>query len=404
MNLYSNVKNCGACNSDLLKTIFDFGTVPLAGYFPIKNKVNQDYLVPMQLIYCTECELVQINPDVSDQLLFEDYRYISSIGMTEHFKHFSNWFKNVLRVPKESKILEIGCNDGTLMKALLGLGYKSIGIDPAKNIVEIARNKSLEVIEGHFGKDLVSKFNLKSNFDVVISCNSFAHISNISEVAESVSKVLNDKGLFIVEVQSWIKLIETGAVDFIYHEHKYYYTITSINNLMKKFGLHLVDVTNIETHGGSYRLVFSKNESIRSIEANSLIAQELNFNFSLTNLTYLIQKSMDNIENVKNLILKEVTNGKQIICFGASGRGNMLIHYLKMSKDIKFIVDESMERVGRQMGLSGLSIVPFSNLLETEYDICIVLAWNYFETIHIKWPHKNKILIKPLPTFEIQET
>jgi len=392
--------SCASCGSASLELIWEFGNSPLAGYFPYPNEKNVKNMIPMTLVGCNGCSLVQIKEDVSDEILFSDYRYISSVGMNSHFERFATWFSNQAFASPGITILEIGCNDGPLLDALTKKGYHPLGIDPALNIVQRARTKGLEVISDFFSKSAVETYNFENQFDVIISCNSFAHISNILEVAESVAVSLKEQGSFIVEVQSLPALIMSKSVDFIYHEHKYYYSIRSISNLMAKFGLFLTNGELIDTHGGSYRLVFIKGEPNPTEGINRLTAQEFNMDLSFTKISNQIASFFEIISASSNFLIEESNNGKKIICFGASGRGNMLLHYSGLSKFIEYVVDESPERINRQMAFTGLQIKSFNELSDEDYNICLILAWNYFASIQLKWPHRNKILIRPLPTLE----
>ena len=397
---FTEVENCGSCGKNSLLIIHDFGNSPLAGYFPHKGKVSYDYLIPMQLLYCKTCFLTQISPNVSDDLLFKNYRYVSAIGMKQHFANFANWFQKFLKIDTKSEILEIGSNDGTLLLALTSLGYIPTGIDPASNITKIAKVQKLNVIEDFFNEEALDKHNLRNKFDIVISCNSFAHISNIAEIAKGIAEVLKHDGLFIVEVQSFPELLRKRAIDFIYHEHKYYYSIESISNLLKQFGLYLIDGIVVDTHGGSYRLIFSKINQKQSLSISKLITNENAMGIRPEYISEIIYEYKEYIEQLAEHIKSEKDKGKKIICFGASGRGNMLLHELKNLDLFEFVVDESEERIGRQMAFSGLEVIEFSKLSENDYDDCLVLAWNYFDKIFQKWPHSNKQIIRALPILE----
>ena len=397
-------KFCASCTGNHLETIWEFGDTPLAGYFPKPSERNGQNMIPMTLIGCSDCGLVQILQDISDSWLFKDYRYISSIGMAQHFLNFGEWFESQSYTDKAIEILEIGCNDGPLLEVLRNSGYNPIGIDPALNIVKIAHTKGLNVINDFFSIDTVNKYSFIKKYDVVISCNSFAHISEIRAIAEAVSLALKNTGHFIVEVQSIAALLESKAIDFIYHEHKYYYSIQTLSNLMKQFGLHLVDGSLIETHGGSYRLVFVKGREKPSLSIEEMIRNESNIDLTFPQITKGISNFIETIKSISDYLNREFNSGKRIIAFGASGRGNILLHNLNISNILKYVLDESPERVGRLMALSGIPVEDFSELDEADYDICIILAWNYSEAIQKKWHHKNKLLITPLPQMTFYRT
>ena len=403
---WETVTTCSGCNTNNLEIIWDFKKVPLAGYFPIKGSENLKNLIPMTLIQCSNCMLVQINPNVSDNLLFEDYRYISSVGMQRHFNEFADWFVSSFAPMVNCEILEIGCNDGPLLESLTQHGFNPIGIDPASNIVKLATAKSLNVVNDFFSLESAKKYSFESKFDYVISCNSFAHISKIGEIAAAVSFVLKENGRFIVEVQSFNELVKSLAFDFVYHEHKFYYTLNSIENLLKNFGLHLVDVELIPSHGGSYRLTFSNSTVIKSDRLNLEIERESASNvLNVEDVRLQVQKFMENIDYLGEELQTLKDSGLKIIGFGASGRANMQLSYLgEKASLIDYVVDESRERIGRDLAFSGVGIKDYADLKGDEYDVCVILAWNFADQIMEKMQHPGKIFIIPFPEFKVIRT
>ena len=403
---WETVTTCSGCNTNNLEIIWDFKKVPLAGYFPIKGSENLKNLIPMTLIQCSNCMLVQINPNVSDNLLFEDYRYISSVGMQRHFNEFADWFVSSFAPMVNCEILEIGCNDGPLLESLTQHGFNPIGIDPASNIVKLATAKSLNVVNDFFSLESAKKYSFESKFDYVISCNSFAHISKIGEIAAAVSFVLKENGRFIVEVQSFNELVKSLAFDFVYHEHKFYYTLNSIENLLENFGLHLVDAELISSHGGSYRLTFSNSTVIKSDRLNLEIERESASNvLNVEDVRLQVQKFMENIDYLGEELQTLKDSGLKIIGFGASGRANMQLSYLgEKASLIDYVVDESRERIGRNLAFSGVGIKDYADLKGDEYDVCVILAWNFADQIMGKMQHPGKIFIIPFPEFKLIRT
>lgn len=394
---YSEIKQCSACGSDSLNLIYDFGECPLAGYFPEPNKVSYDSLIRMKLMFCEACELVQINPNVDDDLLFSNYRYVSSIGMTNHFKSLILWLQANQYINKDLKILEIGSNDGSLLDQLKKQGFDACGIDPAANINEIALKKGLSVFTGFFSEKTLDKFEFRNKFNLIISCNSFAHISDIHNVAQGVAEALTADGLFVVEVQSLAALVDKKAFDFIYHEHKFYYSLKSLKNLMRSVGLYMIGGCLIETHGGSMRLVFSKLKNNVSGSVSNLLALENHDKLTPKGIKLAITEFMAQVLEVKEVLIAEKKTRGKLIGFGASGRGNMLLHYLQIGELLDVVYDESELRIGRQMAFSNIKVARFSELVAESYESCLILAWNYSETILAKWPHKEKNLIIPFP-------
>ena len=401
---FRDIKFCPACKNGEFDPIFDFGKVPLAGYFPNPGESNDKYMIPMELRICKSCQLVQINPDVSDEILFEDYRYISSVGMQSHFYSFAQWFSETKLADKSASILEIGCNDGPLLEELTQLGFKPIGIDPASNIVKQASEKGLNVICDFFNLETVAARKLTDSYDIVISCNSFAHISNIDNIAKSIALVLKNSGLFIVEVQSLSALVSAKAYDFVYHEHKYYYSIASISNLLHRHGLYLVDGMEVSTHGGSLRLVFSKTYKPMTENLKNLIDYENSLNLTAKSISQSVVNFMRELSKLKQFLKTASEKNQLCVGLGASGRANMLLNYiLPEAKVITAVYDESPERIGREMALSGVPVKRLESSTDNFPAIVLVLAWNFSDVLIKKWNNPNSIFVLPLPQFSVIE-
>ena len=401
---YREVTNCAACHGENLKTTFDFGDVPLAGYFPKPDETLLP-LLPMRLLYCENCTLYQISPDISDDYLFADYRYISSIGMQSHFNELADWFKATQNPTIDCRIVEFGCNDGPLLTALTTLGFSPIGIDPATNIVALAKEKGLSVINDFFGEDALTRHEVLQNVDYIFSSNSFAHITDIYSIAKTIASSLAVNGRFIVEVQSLIRLIETKAFDFVYHEHKYYYTLQSISKLFLNFDLNLVDCMETPIHGGSYRLVFQKSPAQMTVVAQGMLERESNINIDSKELGLSIFNYRNEIRKLENFLQEAHGLGKRIVAFGASGRANMLLGAMPSAREIiKLVIDQSPERIGRLMAQNSIPIVDFDAIDCEEYEVVVILAWNFADSIMAKWGNKQSIFVVPLPNFQIIES
>jgi 2-polyprenyl-3-methyl-5-hydroxy-6-metoxy-1,4-benzoquinol methylase len=322
--------------------------------------------------------------------------------MSEHFLDLAEWWVEKEKPNINSKILEIGCNDGPLLYALSNLGFNPTGIDPAKNIVRNSKYKELNIIGDFFNSASIVKYKELNNLDYIFSSNSFAHISNISEIAKSVSAALNSNGKFVLEVQSFPELIKNNAFDFVYHEHKYYYTLFSLENILNKHGLYLTHGMMTNSHGGSYRLIFSKTKLRINSEINDLIKAEKMVDLSFSGIHDAIDKFQYEIYKTKLLLEDLSKNGKKITAFGASGRANMILSALGSHRDfIDCVLDESPERIGREMAQFNLFIKSFSDFDYNETDYLLILAWNYSNTIIEKWENKKTKFIIPLPRFEL---
>jgi methylation protein EvaC len=397
---YQKRTNCSACDGTDFQTILDLGVVPLAGYFPNPLEVGKESKYPLKLVVCKKCKLVQTDSMINPKLLFEDYRYLSSVGLSKHFENVAKILDDKYDV-KDKDILEIGCNDGVLLKPLCDLGAKAVGIDPATNVVKVAREKGLSVHNGYFSYDNHKLFDKK--FDLVLSNNTFAHIIDIQDSVKGINHVLKPDGNFIFEVHYLKSLIEGNQWDNIYHEHIYYYSITALHNMFKRYGMTIIDFEEIPIHSGSIRVTVKNSETDIPKKITDRIKLESD---TICNLEYLGQYSEDVKKHISdfNKTLDSL-KGKKIGGYGASGRANMFCNVTNLTKDnIDFIVDESPERCGRYIANKEIPIVDIDVLKYSDVDLLIIFAWNYSKMIIDKTQFKKFKYLVAFPKVQLVDS
>ena len=387
---------CASCSNPNLHTIYDFGEVPLAGFFPTQQEKNILSSHPLKFQICNNCSLVQTDSIIDANILFKDYRYISSIGMQYHFNQYAEWLIAKEDITFNTKILEFGCNDGPLLWALKEKGISATGIDPASNIVKLGKDKGLDIIEDFFNAETSIKNNWISKYDYILSSNSFAHITDIQSVVKGVKLALKPKGKFIVEVQYLVDLIDKFQFDFIYHEHLYYYTLTSLNNLLLPHGLCIIDFERIPIHSGSIRVIIGKCQEHK---VKSKVYRQIQNEKSYARLDDFGLKIQKSLTKLKSFF--EEFKNNIIIGYGASGRANMLVNTLKLTtENLKYIIDESPERYNRYIANQGIPILPLEKL-DIKPDYIFILAWNFAQPIIEKTKHLKIPYIIPFPELKI---
>jgi len=400
---YTKRKYCAGCDDTDFLSVLSLGEVPLAGVFPLKEELEIENKYPLNLLFCKKCSLVQTDSFIEPQILFEDYRYISSVGLSNHFKEVASILDDGYDV-KGKNILEIGCNDGVLLEPLSKLGANVEGVDPAKNIVKLAKDKGLIVYEEYFNDETFGGEEFKSKYDLVLSNNTFAHIPDIQSVVRGVKHVLKPNGDFIFEVHYLQSLIDGKQWDNIYHEHIYYHSITGLDNLFQKYGMTIVDFEEIPIHSGSIRVTVSNRNTYKSTKVLDRIELESK---TITNVEYLRSYGEDvrnHITNFNNTI-KELQKNHTIAGYGASGRANMFCNLTDLNSNIvKFIVDESPERCGRYIANTDIPIVDVETLKNSDVDLLIIFAWNYSKMIIEKTQFKKFKYLVAFPTIQIVDT
>ena len=383
--------NCASCNGTDFSQVYNFGEVPLAGSFPTTPGKVAKY--PLTVIMCENCKLVQTNYLINPEELFKDYRYISSISMQKHFNQYANWLVEKENIDSRDIILEFGCNDGPLLYALKEKGITALGVDPATNIIKLGRDKDLLIVDDFFNSNFIKENSLNNCFDYILSSNSFAHIEDIQEVIEGIKIGLKPRGKLIIEVQYLVDLIEKFQFDFMYHEHLYYYTLTSLQNLFKTHGLTILNFERIPIHSGSIRVVIGTGKSsqkvLNQIKKEKPYLDLFNFNKSISTA---LKQLYDYLQENKHL---------KIAGYGASGRANVVTSLLDLDQTlIKYIIDESPERFNKWTANGKIPILPPKHLIEDKPEAILIFAWNFADIIIEKTKHLGIPYIIPFPKLE----
>ena len=395
MTTYKERISCESCGHTEFDVIYDFGEVPLAGSFPKEPdaKINT---YPLKIVKCKHCELVQTNTLIPPKTLFKDYRYISSVGMQNHFNNFADWLVRTQKITPNSKVLEFGCNDVPLLDALKHRGiHNTIGVDPATNIVELGRRKSLDIIDDFFNYNFAKNKEWEDKFDLILASNTFAHIEDINSVIKGVHYSLKPKGRFIFEVQYLVDLVDKFQFDFMYHEHLFYYTVTSLKPLLSKYNLKIIDVEKVPIHCGSIRVVTTKNTSESKSEAvDGFIEMEKDYK-DLSKFSTEISFALNDLGAQLGYIKER---DKTVAGYGASGRANVVTSTKNWdTNDLMYIVDESPERYDRFTSNGKIPIFNPEILEHHPPDYILILAWNFADMIIEKTKHLGIPYIVPFP-------
>jgi hypothetical protein len=252
----------------------------------------------------------------------------------------------------------------------------------------LATDKGLRVYNNYFNYENFKGDKFKNKYDLVLSNNTFAHIIDIQSVIEGIHYVLKSNGHFIFEVHYLKNLIDGKQWDNIYHEHIYYYSITALNNMFKKYDMAIVDFEEIPIHSGSIRVTVSNNADIPQKVLDKIELES----HTICNIEYLnsyAENVQRHVFNFNNLI-EELSTKYNIAGYGASGRANMFCNLTELDENVvKFIVDESPERCGRFIANTRIPIVDVETLKNSDIDLLIIFAWNYSKMIIEKTQFKK---------------
>jgi dTDP-4-dehydrorhamnose reductase len=404
---FENLKCCRFCKNNELSEIYKFNDQPLSGGF-FKNKKNiiNEKIYPLTFIFCENCKTGFVKEIIKEDSLFTNinqssYFYYSST-IPSLVKHFKNLYEYIINTyPNKKKILEIGCNDGVFVNNFVDKGYNIIGIDPSRTILDITssdivkyntffNNKSASDILNNYGKQ-----------NIIVCCNCLAHINDMYNIYSNIKNILEEDGILIIEVHYLKNIIDKFNFDFIYHEHMSYYSINTIIQICKNHNFFLENIEFIETHGGSLRAFIRHNKNENFFYNNKLEKFIIEENYYRNNINSLFKK----LNLWKSDILTEINNAKKdslLVGYGASGRTNIIINYLSTKFDT--IIDDSINKIGTYIPYYHTQIQDSNNIYTNlNIKIIFILAWPYTQSIikkHIKFIKNGGIFIKILPTIE----
>ena len=409
---YIQTSVCRLCGSSNLSSVLKLASTPPANAFINKSKLNlKQKKYPLELFFCNSCKHVQLTNIIDPKELFENYVYVS--GTSPVFRnHFLNYAKNIIEKYKpslNSYVLDIGSNDGTLLKFFKEFGYKVIGVDPAIEISKKANKDGITTINNFFNFDTAEKIKQTySKASLITANNVFAHCNDLSGITEAISSLLAPNGLFIFEVSYLVDVYEKTLFDTIYHEHLSYHSVIPLVNFFKSKNMELIDVTRVNTHGGSIRCVVknSNDNFVINDSVKRLVDMEKYFSFDNPCIFKSFKENIDNRKNeLKNLLREIKTRNKTIAGFGAPAKATTLMYEFGLNNDIlDFIVDDSPLKQNLYSPGIHIPIYSSKSIEEFKPDYILILAWNFADSIiknNINIQEYGGKFIVPLPNLEV---
>ena len=404
------ITRCQISNSNKLTSLIFLGYLPPVNTLrKIGSTSEEEISFPAELLYCNKSKLAQLGCIVDKEILFPySYPYTSSTTkiLRENFADLYKETKKIINLNKNDLIIDIGSNDGNLLSNFKN-NHKVLGVTPEK-IGKIAIKKGIPTIIDYFNEKTSSKIIKKyGRAKVITATNVFAHIDNINSIVRSILKTLRTDGVFISESHYLLPLIQTVQYDTIYHEHLRYYSLESLNFLLKKHNLEIIHTKEIPTHGGSIR-VYAARKGIYKISNN--VKKQFK-----KEKKYLNKKSFENFRknvvsskiNLFNIIKKIKDKNETIFGVGAPSRASTLINYLGLDQDIVDCVLEinGSYKIGNYIPGTKIPILNENILSKKKPDYLILFSWHIKNELKKNLKRKGfkgKFIIPlPIPKIEL---
>lgn len=382
--------NCRFCNKELKHLLISLGLTPLANSYLTREQLSRNEpFFPLEVYICGNCFLVQLPEFESPENIFSDYAYFSSYSDI-WLRHARDYVKKMIKlfgIGKRSYVVEIASNDGYLLQYFKEKEIPVLGIEPARNVAEVAIQKGIPTETIFFGTKTAKEMVKKGRYaDLLIGNNVLAHVPNLNDFVAGLKIILKPNGVITMEFPHLMRLIEDTQFDTIYHEHFSYFSFLTVENIFSTNGLRIFDVEELPTHGGSLR-IYVKHEADSTKDVSSRVAElnkkEVNAGYrDMKHYFGFAEKVIKVKEDILTLLTQIKEKGRTVVGYGAPAKGNTLLNYCGINTDlIEYTVDRNPHKQGRYLPGSRIPIEPVDKIKLTKPDYLFILPWNLKDEI-----------------------
>jgi SAM-dependent methyltransferase len=405
--------SCRLCGEPLTETFVDLGMSPLCeSYVPADRVDGQESFYPLHVRICGNCLLVQLPAYVAGEDIFSDYLYFSSYSTSwvEHAKRYAGEMTERLGLGPGSLVAEVASNDGYLLQHFVAAGIPVVGVEPAANIAEVAREKGIRTEVEFLGAETGAKVAAQyGQADLVAGNNVYAHVPDIVDFSAGLAALVKPTGLVTLEFPHLLRLMERNQYDTIYHEHYQYLSLLTASRALATAGLTVVDVDELATHGGSLRVHARPADNAGEPSANVksvLAAEEAAGLHTLEGHAGFAEAVFGIKRDLVTFLMQARAEGKTVVGYGAPGKGNTLLNHCGIRSDLlAYTVDRSPHKQGWFLPGTHIPIHHPDRIAQDRPDYVLVLPWNLRTEISEQlayvrdWGGK---LVFPIPTLEVE--
>jgi novobiocin biosynthesis protein NovU/D-mycarose 3-C-methyltransferase len=384
---FSRVSQCRICDARALDTFLSLGETPLANSFVQPQAGSRGELrVPLEVMRCERCGLVQLTVVVDPEVLFRDYAYATSASAPMR-GHFDDLARDLVArfAPADSLVVDVGSNDGLLLRALAARGARAVGIEPAANLAATAKADGLETWNEFFGIPVAERLRTERGpAKVVVGNNVLAHIAGLPGVAHALDALLDDDGVFVAEVPYLFDLLDHVEYDTIYHEHLSYFHLAPLATLFAQVGMELFDVARLPTHGGSVRIYAGRAARHPSTHAlRDLLAYEAERLTDAAGVFATFAGRVNAQRRALRALLADLRSRRvRLAGYGATAKGNTMLNYCGIGPEtLAYVADTTPYKQGLLTPGTHIPVRPESAIDEERTEVMLLLAWNYADAI-----------------------
>lgn len=375
--------SCRVCGTRNWERVLSLGYTPLANNYVRMNDLKKEEIYyPLTTVFCAQCGLVSLDVVIPAPVLYDFYYYLSSESKTilAHNEWLARYLTTRFGLGPADLVVEIGSNTGTQLRCFKTLGCRTLGVEPAENIATLANEHEVETLNRYFttatAADIVTQHGRSR---CIVARHVFAHIDDLGDVLRAVNRLLADDGVFVIEIPYLVDLVDRNEFDTIYHEHLSYFTIGTLQRLMERYDLRILDVEHVEVHGGTIIVLVERARGQEAERVRSMIEEE---SAKGANKLEYFRAFAARTEQIKldlvSMILDLKRRGQRLAGYGAPAKGNTLLNYCGIdSAYLDYVRDNTPTKQGLYLPGTHLRIRSDEYARAHPPDCYLLLAWNY---------------------------
>jgi len=389
--------SCSGCGYDGLFQFLNLGTSPIAdAYTSSVDEMSKEY--PLDVAVCVKCRLVQLLEVIDGPTLFgSGYSFYSSASkpLSDYHEKYANSVIQNFDNKDKKLVLEIGCNDGDMLRHFREAKYSTLGVDPASGPVKNARERGLDVWESEFTSEIAAQIYTEIGpAGIVIANHVLAHVEDVSDTLHGITTVLEPDGVAFIEVQYLPDLLVNNAFDLVYHEHRNFFSLSTLETLVHQHGMHIVNAELTARQGGSLRVVVRRQG--HGAPANNVYTIQ-DSEWWLNSGLMAYEGLQGRIERIRARLWDVLTpwldKDIEIAGYGAPAKATTLLNFCEIDSDVlQYVVDSTPAKQGRFIPGTGIEIIPEG----LQADAYLLTAWNYASEIIPRYSRDVRWII-PIP-------
>lgn len=384
------MSKCLICNGKT-DTFISFGKMPLGNGFLTKKQFSSEFFYDLKVGFCRNCKMVQLVNLVDREKMFNrKYPFFSSTStlMAKHFEEFAKTVRDCYLKGKNPFVVEIGSNDGIMLKHFAKRRIKHLGLEPSSNVADVARKEGINTetifFEEKTAVDIAKKY---GSADVILSANVICHIPYLNSLVAGVKILLKDNGLFIFEEPYLGDIVAKTSYDQIYDEHAFYFCITSLDYIFKKHGLEIIDISHQEVHGGSMRYTVANKGAYRKHASVGLqLSKEKNLGLNKLDTFNKFAKAVKKSSaDLRKLLLRIKKQGKRVVGYAATSKSTTVLNFAKIDINLlEFISDTTPIKIGKYSPGMHIPVKSHDEFAANYPDYALLFGWNHAKEIMAK--------------------